>query len=477
MLIRGTLVTLPTLGDLQILQDHLLVISPTGYITHNAPFSSPSSQGLLSSSSDKLRTLSRGTFLLPTFVDLHLHAPQFLYQGTGLHLPLMQWLDTYAFKAEERLDEDPELAKRVYERLSVRLIENGTGSVVLFGTINEETNLILAKVMQHAGLRAYIGKLSMDIDIASRPTHIESSSTISLSAAKSFVHRCRVLTSTFPPHKKLVEPVLTPRFVPTCSDELLEGLGKLAAKDMQGLRIQSHLAEAADQVLWVQQTRGAEDIDVFDGHNLLTPHTIQAHCTFLPPPSLARLAERGTAIAHCPLSNAYFSSKPFPLKEALKAGVRVGLGTDVAGGYNLDIMNTMRWAVGVARMREGAAQMEESTWAEKTSERKESDSEMPVLDWKGALYLATRGGAEALGLGRGAGTFDIGAPFDAQLIQLFDSETATGIGNLDFFDLMPGSDVDINEEMIEKWWCMGDTKNRTGMWVQGESLGAAAIHY
>lgn len=76
---------------------------------------------------------------MPTFCDLHLHAPQFLYQGTGLDLPLMQWLDEYALKAEERLDADKILAKRVYERLARRLLQNGTGTVMLFGTIKEET--------------------------------------------------------------------------------------------------------------------------------------------------------------------------------------------------------------------------------------------------------------------------------------------------------------------------------------------------
>ena len=78
-------------------------------------------------------------FILPTFCDLHLHAPQFLYQGTGLHLPLMEWLNEYAFKAEERIDADPALAKTVYKRLAQRLLEHGTGAVVLFGTIKEQT--------------------------------------------------------------------------------------------------------------------------------------------------------------------------------------------------------------------------------------------------------------------------------------------------------------------------------------------------
>lgn len=80
-----------------------------------------------------------GSFLLPTFCDLHLHAPQFLYQGTGLHLPLLEWLDKYAYQAEESIDANPKLARRVYTRLAERLLENGTGAVVLFGTIKEET--------------------------------------------------------------------------------------------------------------------------------------------------------------------------------------------------------------------------------------------------------------------------------------------------------------------------------------------------
>lgn len=79
-----------------------------------------------------------GSFLIPTFCDLHLHAPQYLYQGTGLHLPLMEWLNQYAFKAEERIDADPDLAQIVYSKLAERLLESGTGAVVLFGTINED---------------------------------------------------------------------------------------------------------------------------------------------------------------------------------------------------------------------------------------------------------------------------------------------------------------------------------------------------
>lgn len=99
--------------------------------------------------------IPRGSFLLPSFCDLHLHAPQFLYQGTGLHLPLMEWLDQYAFKAEERIDADPLLARRTYEALARRLKEHGTGAVLLFGTIKEDTKYCFYQ-LSWPGLIAHI---------------------------------------------------------------------------------------------------------------------------------------------------------------------------------------------------------------------------------------------------------------------------------------------------------------------------------
>ena len=138
-------------------------------------------------------------------------------------------------------------------------------------------------------------------------------------------------------------------------------------------------------------------------HKLLTPRTIQAHCTFLDSPSLVDVAQHGTAIAHCPLSNAYFSALPFRLREALDKGVKVGLGTDIAGGYSVDIMNAMRKAVAVSSTREGSRIMSNS-----------KDGSILSIDWRDALFLATAGGAEAMGLPPRTGTFEVGAPFDVQ---------------------------------------------------------------
>ncbi|TDL29740.1 Metallo-dependent hydrolase [Rickenella mellea] len=442
----GTFVDCPSVGELRILRDHLLEVDNEGNISHFGPVpiherNTPAADAL---------AIENGSFFIPTFCDLHLHAPQYLYQGTGLHLPLMEWLDQYAFKAEERIDSDHALAERVYTKLASRLLENGTGSVLLFGTIKEETNLILARCMQLAGIRAFIGKLSMDQ--SSRATYVEASTQDALSSAKSFAERCRNMVSSLPVHERLIEPVLTPRFVPTCSDELLSCLGNLA--ESSSLRIQSHLAEARDQVDWVKKERGVDDIDVFDKNKLLTPRTVQAHCTFLQGDGLQTLRDRGTAVAHCPLSNTYFSSQMFCLREALDIGVSVGLGTDIAGGYSLDIMNAMRSAVVVSRIREG-----------ERVENRRGGSALSI-DWKTALYLATRGGAVALNLPEGSGMFTVGAPFDAQLIRAFDSSGKDAVGPLDFFPEDLGSRV-VTEEVIEKWWCLGDARNRKGVWVQG----------
>jgi guanine deaminase len=121
-------------------------------------------------------------------------------------------------------------------------------------------SLVLADAFQSAGLRGFIGKLSMDK--STRPSYVETSTESSLASAASFIQRCEELTAHLPKHRQLVEPAITPRFVPTCTDELLSGLGQLSA-DLN-VKVQSHLAEARDQVNWVKSERGVDDIEVFD---------------------------------------------------------------------------------------------------------------------------------------------------------------------------------------------------------------------
>jgi len=137
----GTFVQVSRAGHgLEMYHDYVLTIDNAGLIVDFTPKTSTSGQKILANSENIPPVeASASSFFLPTFSDLHLHAPQFLYLGTGLHLPLMQWLDEYAYKAEERLDADPDLARTVYSRLARRLIEGGTSASLLFGTIEERT--------------------------------------------------------------------------------------------------------------------------------------------------------------------------------------------------------------------------------------------------------------------------------------------------------------------------------------------------
>jgi len=168
------------------------------------------------------------------------------------------------------------------------------------------------------------------------------------------------------------------------------------------------------------------------------------------------------------------------------------LGTDIAGGYSVDIMGAMRWTIGMSRISEGA-RLERSgsqaTASEDQVAKAEFNSKSISVDWKEALYLGTRGGALALGLG--GGVFKIGAPFDAQqskhcfssltlrglhsnpcsdsVCLLNPNSAPTGIGPLDFLDSNSQS-FELSPEIVEKWWCVGDTRNRTGMWIQGRQV-------
>ncbi|ODN93476.1 guanine deaminase [Cryptococcus wingfieldii CBS 7118] len=461
-LFTGTFVDTPASSHLRVRRNHLLAVDDQGYISHVAPLSDPSSQALLKDNNPT--QLGKHSFFLPTYADLHLHAPQYLYAGTGLDLPLLQWLERYAYRAEERIDSDEALAERVYGRLVERLRENGTGCVVFFGTIGVKANLVLARKVQESGIRAFIGKLSMDE--SPRPTYGEASALSSLTSLNEFLDSFESYISQFPKHRQLVQPIITPRFVPVCSDELLEGLAKVSKE--RNVRLQSHMCEGRDQIDMVMMNKKLDDEKVFDKFGLLTPQTLQAHVTYLDEDMSVLMKERGVTIAHCPLSNQYLSERQFPLREALDASLSLGLGTDIAGGYSPSIHTAMRQAVIISRMREGdRCEKAGCSFAGMKSEKEGGGRDLRV-DWKEAMWAATRGGKAGMGLG---GALEVGMEFDAQLIELASDENPIGTGPLDLFDLEDKSiDTDNDEwwiEVLERWWSNGDCSNRKGMWTQG----------
>ncbi|WWC88345.1 uncharacterized protein L201_003255 [Kwoniella dendrophila CBS 6074] len=472
----GTFVDTPFVGELRIRVNHLMEVSKEGYITHIDSLNSESSQLLLLNSTDTSNLpmeIGNHSFFLPSFIDLHIHSAQYLFNGTGLNLPLLEWLSKYAYKSESTIDSNPELAEKVYEKLVDRLLRNGTGCISAFGTIGVEANLILARKMQEAGLRGFVGKVSMDQSPSS--TYGESSVSTSISTLTQFLDSLEEYLSTFESHERLIQPIITPRFVPVCSEKLLIELKKLS--DKRNIRIQSHMCEGRDQIDMVWKKTGKKDHEYWDESGFLGPKTLQAHVTYLEDEMIPLIKEKQVTIAHCPLSNAYLSERQFPLREAIDNSLSVGLGTDIAGGYSPSIQTQMRQAVIISRMREGTRCESMKCSFSQSMQKEHHDlsgskglgSSLSV-NWIESLYLATRGGKKGMGLG---GFFDIGTEFDAQLIELASKDTSTGTGPLDLFSLPPiENQLDEHswEDYIEVWWCNGDDRNRKGMWTQGRRV-------
>jgi guanine deaminase len=203
----------------------------------------------------------------------------------------------------------------------------------------------------------------------------------------------------------MLAAVVTPRFIPACTDAALEGLGALARET--GARVQTHAAESDWEVAHVRGRTGLSDAEALDRFGLLGPRSVLAHGVFLDDADLGLLARRGAAVAHCALSNAYFAGAVFPLRAALEKGVRVGLGTDVSGGPDASMWSAMRMTVAASRMLASGV-----------------DPDLPpgergrpgaAADWREAFHLATAGGAAALDLP--VGTFRPGLRFDAVAVR------------------------------------------------------------
>jgi guanine deaminase len=199
----------------------------------------------------------------------------------------------------------------------------------------------------------------------------------------------------------LIHPAITPRFIPSCTDELLGRLGRLAQES--GCHVQTHCSESDWQHQYVLERCGRTDTAALDSFGLLSRRTVLAHANFVDDADAAVICERGAGIAHCPLSNVYFSDAVFPLRRILDAGVHVGLGTDIAGGASPSVLENARHAVISSRLLEAGVDPRLSR-----TERRRPHSRIDAVT---AFWLATAGGGIALDLP--VGVFAPGYQFDA----------------------------------------------------------------
>jgi guanine deaminase len=347
-----------------------------------------------------LITLGSDQYLLPGLVDLHVHAPQWPQLGKALDLPLEQWLQAYTFPLEARYA-DPAYAQTVYESLVHGLLANGTTTALYFGTIHLPATQILADICLRRSQRALIGRVAMDDPEQCPAYYRDASAAVAEAETRAFISYVQSMPGN---QAGLIKPVITPRFIPSCSDELLSRLGALARET--GCHVQTHCSESDWEHRFVLDRCGRTDTAALDGFGLLSRRTILAHGNFVGDDAIALIRTRGSGIAHCPLSNVYFSDAVFPLRKILQQGVHVGLGTDIAGGASPSILDNARHAVIASRLLESGVDS-----AQERGQRGRPDSRIDAIT---AFWLATAGGGIALDLP--VGVFKEGFQFDAILV-------------------------------------------------------------
>jgi guanine deaminase len=398
----GTVLHTPVCGQLEVLPEALIVVGDDGVIKaiHRRETAEAEGEARRFATRGELTTLGSDQYLLPGMVDLHVHAPQWPQLGKALDLPLEQWLQAYTFPLESRYA-DPTYAHNVYGSLVEGLLANGTTTALYFGTLHLPATQILADVCLRRSQRALIGRVAMDDIQQCPPYYRDPSAAVAEAETRAFIKYVQSMPGN---HSDLIKPVITPRFIPSCSDDLLTRLGALARET--GCHVQTHCSESDWEHGYVLDRCGRTDTAALDGFGLLSRRTILAHGNFVSDADIALIRSRGSGIAHCPLSNVYFSDAVFPLRKILQQGVHVGLGTDIAGGASPSILDNARHAVIASRTLESGVSP-----AQERDRRRSPDSRIDAVT---AFWLATAGGGIALDLP--IGVFKEGFQFDAILV-------------------------------------------------------------
>ncbi len=325
--------------------------------------------------------------IIPGITDLHMHAPQYVFRGLGMDMELIEWLNTITFPQEAKYA-DTAYAEEAYAIFTDDLKKSFTTRACIFSTLHVPGTKILMRLIDEAGIGAYVGKVNMDRN--SSEALIETTEE-SIRNTRSWIEETKDLY-------RLVKPIITPRFIPSCTDELMKALGELSRETR--VPVQSHLSENLSEIAWVRElcpnTKGYAD--AYDSFGMLGGEcrTIMAHCVHMSEEELELLLRRGVYVAHSPQSNTNLRSGVAPVREFLKRGIKTGLASDVSGGAHIDMFRIITDAIQASKLR----------W-------RLQDNELEALSAVEAFYLATAGGGEFFGK---VGRFEQGYEFDAVVI-------------------------------------------------------------
>ena len=379
--LKGNLIYTKEIGSMEIREQHYLVCK------------NGMAEGIYRELPEQYREIPVEDFgdrlIIPGLTDLHVHAPQYSFRGLGMDLELLDWLNTNTFPEESRY-RDLEYAKKAYGIFVKNLKHSATTRACVFATIHNDATLRLMDQLEKAGIAAMVGKVNMD---RNSPDYLrEASAEASAQATRDW------LQAVAERHYEHVQPILTPRFTPSCSDALMELLHGIQKET--GLPVQSHLSENPGEIAWVQELCPWSKFygDAYDHFGMFGGEcrTIMAHCVYSGEEEIQRMKENGVFIAHCPESNTNLSSGIAPVRRYLDEQIPVGLGSDVAAGTTENMFVAMRHAIQESKLR----------W-------RLSDQSLQPLNVEEVFYLATKGGGAFFGK---AGSFEPGYAFDAVVL-------------------------------------------------------------
>ena len=323
--------------------------------------------------------------LIPAMNDMHVHAPQFHNQGIAMDLELLPWLENYTFPEETKFS-NIDYAERIYRRFVYQLWKMGTMRAVTFATIHTESTRRLMQLFKRAGMGAYVGKVAMNRNC---PEALQEPVEEAVSGMLSLIE-------AYNNPQDLVRPIITPRFIPSCTPELLRACADIAQR--YNLPVQSHLSENLGEIELVRQLEPDSDGygDAYMRYGLFgqTP-TIMAHCVWSDEKERLLMKEQGVLVAHCPTSNFNVASGMAPIRTYLNDGINVGLGSDVSGGHDISIFRMMVYAIQISKMHY------------------QRNHALPFLSLSEAFWMATKAGGTFFGK---VGSFEKGYDFDALVI-------------------------------------------------------------
>ena len=331
------------------------------------------------------------SLVFPGMVDLHVHAPQYAFRGMCMDLELMDWLNRYTFPEEEKY-ESLEYAEKAYGMFVDAMKHGATTRACIFATRHRYATELLMKLMEESGLVSYVGKVNMDREASEALT--ESSAEVSAFDTFGWINSVK---DKF----KNTKPILTPRFIPCCTDKLMEELREIQMA--YGIPVQSHLSESKGEIEFVKSLRpdnpfygdSYNEYDLFGKNDDINTDvkTVMAHCVWSTDEEVELMRENGVFVAHCPASNMNLTSGIAPIRRYMDVGLNIGLGSDVAGGHSDSIFRAITDAIQVSKMYY----------------RMVNDEHKPLV-FSEAFYLATKGGGAFFGK---VGGFDEGYEFDA----------------------------------------------------------------